>query len=135
MARTRSTVPQLAGKKILLVEDEEDVQQFTREALISLGYSVTTASDGLEGLKKFEENSKSFDLIITDIVMPDMDGIHLAKKIRETNSEIFFLFISGYNEYFNEIKAFELKNSSFLQKPFSIKTLGHKVWSLLSESK
>ena len=82
--------------RILLVEDDSQVMNVLEQILLDAGYSVTTATNGAEALKTFKHQN-NFDLVVTDIVMPgDLQGPKLAKKIRAENSDIPFVFLSGY---------------------------------------
>lgn len=120
---------------ILLVEDEEGVREFTMDALISFGYTVTQVSDGEAALKIIKSNGiKKYDLIVTDVVMPRLSGLELARELsNEANEKPKILFISGY------VNRVELKNNiidkkyNFLQKPFSVEDLSEKV-KLIIES-
>ncbi|MEM6811484.1 MAG: ATP-binding protein [Pseudomonadota bacterium] len=111
---------------ILLVEDEEAVKTFSTRALVNKGYEVIGAENGENALEVLTDNAdKTIDLLITDVMMPDMDGPTLAKKLREENPELRIIFISGYTE--DRLKEHMGKNISFLPKPFTLKQLALKV--------
>ncbi len=116
---------------ILFVEDNADVMRPSKEYLESLGYRVLTARNGSEALDLFGREKGKIDLLITDIVMPVMGGVELAKAIRKKDRQIRILFISGYGE--SSIRDMELRNGTvaFLQKPFTISDLAEKVKILL----
>jgi two-component system cell cycle sensor histidine kinase/response regulator CckA len=95
---------------ILLVEDDESVRLLTARGLRSRGFTVIEASNGLEALKALDE--QSIDLLVSDVVMPEMDGPALAKAMRERNPDLKVVFISG--------SAF---GENVLQKPFSLAQL------------
>ncbi len=114
-----------SGKTILFVEDEVDVRDFAVQLLKSLGFTVYSAGNGMEGLKVLRALDFKIDLLITDVVMPIMSGEELAKITRKENPEIKIILISGYtNGYINlsdmkERKFFDY----FLKKPFFIEEL------------
>ncbi len=117
------------SETILLVEDEEPVRLFSSRALRNKGYKVLEAASGEEALKIAQK--EKFDLLITDVVMPKIDGPTLNKKLRETINDFETIFISGYaKDTFREDIG---KNSKihFLQKPFSLKDLAMKVKEIL----
>ena len=116
---------------LLLVEDEASVRQASRQFLIRSGYSVLEASDGEDALRVSREHGGSIDLMITDVVMPRMSGPRLAERLAEERPEMKVLFVSGYAES-TVLKHGEIDVATrFLQKPFSLKTLGRKVREVL----
>src|SRR5438477_4333953 len=83
---------------ILLVEDEEGLRSLNARGLRSRGYSVIEASNGLEALEALEEKNGAVDLVVSDVVMPEMDGPSLLKAMRGRNPELKIIFVSGYAE-------------------------------------
>lgn len=121
---------------ILLAEDEEAVRLFAARALVDKGYNVIEVSDGSEGLAylKSKKNIKDFPkLLITDVVMPNMDGPALVKEARKLHPDLKVLFVSGYAE--DSFRAMLSKEPGimFLAKPFSLKDLATKVKSIIEE--
>lgn len=116
---------------ILLVEDEDAVRLFSARALRDKGYEVIEASTGEEGLHKLQEmkrsGDKKIDLLITDIVMPHMDGPTLANRALLLSPEIKIIFISGYAEDSFRKKLRQDGDIHFLPKPFNLKELAKKV--------
>lgn len=112
---------------ILLVEDEDAVRMFSARALRDKGYRVIEASNGEAALEYLKKESQHIDLIITDVVMPKMDGPALIEHLEEHNLQTKVIFISGYTE--DNFRASIANNSSvrFLPKPFNLKELAHKV--------
>jgi two-component system, cell cycle sensor histidine kinase and response regulator CckA len=106
---------------ILLVEDEDVVRAVAERALARAGYTLITAVDGSDGLRKFAEN-RDIDLIITDVMMPEMDGPTMAAHIREERGDLPVLFMSGYAEE-QLRKSISLPNVGFLPKPFAVAQL------------
>ena len=100
-------------------------------ALVRAGYTVTTASDGEEGLGIVANGDTQFDLIVSDVVMPAMDGPAMARAIRNVRAHVPILFMSGYAEeqLRNEI---DIENMYFIPKPFSVQQINAKVAEVLS---
>ncbi len=125
---------QLRGREtILLVEDDESVREFVSGALKRFGYSVIEALNSPDGLKQLETQKEQIDLVITDLIMPEMGGKELAEKAKQAVPECKILFISGYSEdlLFKEDSCRE--NMHFLPKPFTIFELAQKVRSIIDE--
>ncbi|MBA3053656.1 MAG: response regulator [Sphingomonadales bacterium] len=118
------------GGKILLVEDEDTVRAVAERALTRQGYEVTSACDGEEGLE-YVRLGRRYDLIVSDVVMPVMDGPAMAREIRAIAPQMPVLFMSGYAEeqLRNEI---DLDNMHFIPKPFSVQQITDKVAWVLS---
>lgn len=121
----------LTGKgTILLVEDEDAVRMFASRALKNKGYNVYEADSGEAALEMFKEIENELDLLISDVVMPVMDGPTLVSKIRETNHKLKVIFISGYAEdVFDKTPGED--DFHFLPKPFSLKQLAERVKEVL----
>jgi len=113
------------GGRILLVEDEDMVRAVAERALSRAGYVVTACSDGEEGLVEIT-NGGEFDLIVSDVVMPGMDGPSMARGIRELQPDIPILFMSGYAEE-QLRKDIDIPNMHFIPKPFSVQQIGDRV--------
>ena len=118
----------LAGRgSILLVEDEDGVRGIAAQLLQSFGYSVIEASDGEKALEIIKQHSGSIDLLISDVVMPGMDGPALLREARPWLTKTRVMFISGYAER-DLAKALEDdRDISFLPKPFTLKQLAERV--------
>src|SRR5207237_290757 len=83
---------------ILLVEDEEGLRSLNARGLRSRGYSVIEASNGIEAMEALEEKNGAVDLVVSDVVMPEMDGPTLLKEMRGRNPDLKIIFVSGYDE-------------------------------------
>lgn len=119
------------GGTILLVEDEDAVRLFSARALREKGYHVIEAPSGDAALE-IVQKGQEFDLLVTDVVMPKMDGPTLAKRLKDLNPELKTIFISGYTEdTFRKNLGHDAK-IHFLAKPFSLKDLAAKVKDVLS---
>lgn len=112
--------------RILLVEDEDAVRTFSSRALANKGYEVLTAESGESALSVMDNQAnKHIDLMITDVIMPNMDGPTLAQRMRQVSPNLKIIFISGYTE--EKLKDHMGKNIWFLPKPFTLKQLAAKV--------
>jgi two-component system cell cycle sensor histidine kinase/response regulator CckA len=112
---------------VLLVEDEDAVRAFASRALTGRGYHVLTAASGVEALEVMDSCGKRLDLVVSDVVMPEMDGPTLLKELRARDPRLKVVFISGYAE---EAFARNLppgEDFAFLPKPFSLKQLVEAV--------
>ena len=107
--------------KILYVEDNEKVRISTYDTLTKIFKNIITAVDGLDGLEKFENDD--IDLIITDITMPNMNGIEMVSKIRQKNDDIPVLIVSAYNEAEYFIETIKLGVEGYLLKPIELDQL------------
>jgi two-component system cell cycle sensor histidine kinase/response regulator CckA len=108
---------------ILLVEDEEGLRSLNARGLRSRGYSVIEASNGIEAMEALEQEGGVVDLVVSDVVMPEMDGPTLLKAMRDRNPEIKVIFVSGYAEDAFEKSLPENQQFSFLPKPFTLSQL------------
>ena len=117
------------GGRILLVEDEDTVRAVAERALVRAGFDVTAARDGEEGLEHVANGGK-FDLVVSDVVMPVMDGPAMAREIRKLAPQLPFLFMSGYAEE-QLRREIDIPNMHFLPKPFSVTQIGEAVEGVL----
>ncbi|HRK24887.1 MAG TPA: response regulator, partial [Beijerinckiaceae bacterium] len=118
---------------ILLVEDEEAVRNFAARALSSRGYTVLQAPSGVEGLAIAQGRIREIDLVVSDVVMPEMDGPTMLGELRKLNPEIKVIFVSGYAEEAFRKNLPEGQQFNFLPKPFSLKQLIETVKTVISE--
>jgi two-component system cell cycle sensor histidine kinase/response regulator CckA len=107
---------------ILLVEDEEGLRGLNARGLTSRGYTVLQAGNGVEAIEVLERGEE-VDLVVSDVVMPEMDGPTLFRVLRERNPDIKFIFVSGYAENAFEKNLPEGEKFAFLPKPFTLKQL------------
>ena len=112
---------------VLLVEDEEAVRSFAARALASRGYQVLEASTGADALEVMENHDGPLDLVVSDVVMPEMDGPTLLKELRKRNPDLKIIFISGYAEDAFKKNLEDGEQFAFLPKPFSLKQLAGAV--------
>ena len=118
---------------VLLVEDEPAVREYLRSLLVRLGYSVVVAGDGVRALKVASEWRGRFDLLISDVVMPRMNGVELAHRLTGEHPGLRVLLISGHADKPEALMDGRLSEGlmDFLQKPFSSATLAQRVRRLL----
>ena len=120
------------SETILFVEDEEKILTMGKEGLKNLGYNVITAQNGLMGIEMYKNNKEDIDIVITDIVMPEMDGIKMFEKLKEINPDVKVIFTTGYvDNYTEQLK--ENKNIAFIMKPYTIIDLNSKIRKLLKD--
>ena len=120
------------GGSILLVEDEDPVRVVAERALTRQGYQVTCARDGEEGLELVQQGGR-FDLVVSDVVMPTLDGPAMAREIRRIAPGLPVLFMSGYAEE-QLRKEIGIANAWFMPKPFSVQQLSEKVGDVLART-
>ncbi|MEE2690299.1 MAG: response regulator [Pseudomonadota bacterium] len=119
--------------RILVVEDEDAVRNFVVAALEDCGYEVTAVGDGEEALETLEEDGAGFDLIITDVMMPVIDGPTLVKRARtERALKSRVIFMSAYAETSVREQLDALEGDGYIQKPFTLKGLAAKVKEMLA---
>lgn len=121
----------VGSESLLVVEDQDHLREMIVESLKLFGYSVHAAQDGAEALEICQQKKQSFDLLITDVVMPKMNGKELAEKIARQSPGIKTLYISGYAEDAIGDHNILLEGLSFLPKPFSPTALAQKVRYIL----
>lgn len=115
--------------KILVVEDDNQIQELIVEFLSSQDYIVDTANDGVEGYEKFKAGE--YDLVILDVMMPRLDGHSLCKMIKSIDKEVSVIFLTALGDEESEIKGFDLKADDYISKPFSFKILIKRVEAIL----
>ena len=125
-AETKAAAPaaDLTGQgTILLVEDEEGLRGLNARGLASRGYTVLEAGNGIEAVDVFDSREGQVDLVVSDVVMPEMDGPTLLKELRRRNPDVKIIFVSGYAEDAFEKNLPEGGQFAFLPKPFTLKQL------------
>lgn len=121
------------GTSILLIEDNQELREGTTEVLKELGYDVVAAADGIQGLKVFDEHHTNLDLVITDVVMPNLSGREVANTLRKRRPDIPIIFVSGYTDDVVLRHGVEAESEYFVSKPFSAASLAKKVDDVLSQ--
>jgi two-component system cell cycle sensor histidine kinase/response regulator CckA len=120
----RAASADLTGQgTILLVEDEEGLRALNARGLASRGYTVLEAGNGLEAIDLLEKFDGQIDLVVSDVVMPEMDGPTLARELRSRNPDLKIIFVSGYAEDAFQKHLPDHGQYAFLPKPFTLKQL------------
>ncbi|MDY6906393.1 MAG: ATP-binding protein [Thermodesulfobacteriota bacterium] len=134
MAEKDVTVEDAAFKgseTILLVEDNQQLRKLARALLMRRGYSVLTAANGKEALSILEDHAAPLDLLLTDVIMPDMNGRELYFRAMEIYPELKVLYMSGYTDNVIAHHGVLDEGVQFIQKPFTVKALATKVREVL----
>ena len=119
-------------KKIILIEDESSVVSFIKKGLQELEYEISVALDGNSGIKMVENND--FDIIILDIMLPDINGLEVCKEIRKKNKTVPILFLTALDSSENIVMGLESGGDDYLVKPFKFIELVARIKSLLRRS-
>ena len=121
--------------KILLVDDEEDILEFLSYNLKKEGFGIVTANNGISALKKLEKSKP--DLIILDVMMPEMDGIEVCEKIREQDNfdDVLILFLTARSEEYSELAGFSAGADDYITKPIKPKLLVSRVNAILKRKR
>jgi two-component system, cell cycle response regulator len=112
-------------KKILIVDDEESVRNVLQELVIFLGYEAKTAADGCEAIDTIDK--ESFDLVVTDMHMPGMNGLELIKSVKQAHPSIDLMAITGYDAEYRYTDVIEVGASDFITKPIESNELEAKI--------
>jgi two-component system, cell cycle response regulator CpdR len=116
--------------RILLAEDDEDMRRFLVKSLENAGYQVVSFDNGLSAYERLRE--EPFNLLLTDIVMPEMDGIELARKAAELDPDLKIMFITGFAAVALNPDMQAPKDAKILSKPFHLRDLVHEVGRLMA---
>jgi len=125
---------QLRGHEhVLFVDDEEPLVKWGKAALERLGYSVTTRTSSIETLGLFRETAYDFDIVITDMTMPNMTGYEMATKMKEIRPDIQIVLCTGFSEIVSEEKARIAGIEGYIKKPVVINDLAYAIRRLLDK--
>ena len=113
--------------RILLAEDDESMREFLAKALHRAGHEIVPVSDGSEGLDALGEEAGRYDLLLTDIVMPGVDGIELARRAAEIDPGLKIMFITGFAAVALNAGQAAPKQAKVLSKPFHLRDLVDEV--------
>jgi two-component system, cell cycle sensor histidine kinase and response regulator CckA len=119
------------GEMVLVVEDEGAILKLTNRMLTDLGYTVLTAGNPTEAIRLAHENAGGIRLLLSDVIMPDMNGRDLAAEILSFLPELKCLFMSGYSVNAISTKGVLDEGVNFIQKPFSMRNLAEKIREVL----
>jgi two-component system cell cycle sensor histidine kinase/response regulator CckA len=127
-ARKAEVARDLTGAgRVLLVEDEDVVRSFAARALSRQGYEVLEAGTGVEALELVQREQRRIDLVVSDVIMPEMDGPTLLKELRKSKPDLKFIFVSGYPDDAFKKSLDDGEDYAFLPKPFTLPQLAAKV--------
>jgi len=121
---------ELAMAKIILAEDDNDMRRFLVKALQNAGFDVISFDNGLSAYQRLRE--EPFELLLTDIVMPEMDGIELARRASELDPDIKIMFITGFAAVALNSDSAAPKNAKVLSKPVHLRELVSEVQKMLA---
>jgi DNA-binding response OmpR family regulator len=114
----------------LIIEDNDNLRNLLQRTLEGVGFSVLPAADGEEALRWSERHEGTIEILVTDIVLPDLNGLELSKLIRVARPETKFLFITGFVDQFPELREY---GAGILEKPFLPSELVHKVEDIFNQ--
>ena len=117
--------------KLLIIDDNKEILDALCEFLSKKKYDITSASNGLEGLKYLEKEEQRFDVVITDLIMPDISGVALISIIKKRFPDILVIAITGWGEH-PEALATEAEADHVMEKPFELSELEKSLKKLLS---
>ena len=118
---------------VLLVDDEEIILEVGRELLEAIGYRVVTAKDGKEAVQVYEKNWHEIDIVLLDIVMPNMGGGEAYDRMKEINPDVKVLLLSGYSINGEATQILKRGCDGFMQKPFDMKGLSQSIRNILDK--
>lgn len=124
----------MGNEHILLVDDEEPIVQMEKTILERLGYRVTFRTGSIEALELFKVKADAFDLVVTDMTMPNMTGDQLAKELLAINPDIPIIILTGFSERINRHRIGTLGIKGFLMKPVVISDMALEIRNVLDES-
>jgi two-component system, cell cycle sensor histidine kinase and response regulator CckA len=127
--------PPIGGEQILFVDDERALADLGKLMLEALGYKVESFANSVEALKAFEAQPSRFDLVITDMTMPHMTGVKLAKEVMRLQPQIPVILCSGFSDLITPEKAREMGIKTMLIKPVSLAELAKTVCQILDDKK
>lgn len=113
---------------VLLVEDEEMLAMIIKDTLTDEGFNITLATDGSEGLKMFFKIRP--DILVADVMMPELDGFEMVQKIRQTDTDTPILFLTARSAVKDVVEGFELGGNDYLKKPFNMQELIVRIKAL-----
>ncbi|MEJ2056020.1 MAG: response regulator [Calditrichaceae bacterium] len=121
------------GETVLLVEDDPMILQMSKHFIESLGYNSILANSPEEAMRISKQYPDKIDILISDVIMPDMNGRELAENIQTERPEIKCLFMSGYTANVIAHRGIIDEGVDFIQKPFSLNSFGKKIREVLDE--
>src|SRR5258708_23601503 len=132
MSGMHAAVPS-GNETILLVEDEEEVRHLIVDVLEMQGYIVLSHSRVTDAIAAWEKHGETIQLLLTDVIMPQMSGPELAQHLRNLNPQLKVLFISGYANQDDVIRCILEQGAAYIQKPFTPSSLAKKIREVLDQ--
>jgi DNA-binding NtrC family response regulator len=123
--------------KLLVVDDDPDIAHVLKQGLLKKGFLVNAFTSPQEALQNFQSNSEDYSLMLSDIRMPELSGIQLARKVKEINPKVKVVLMTSFEIRDNEFsKVFpSTQVDGFVQKPIGIIDLANKIWDIIGEIK
>src|SRR5262249_44163353 len=121
------------SEKVLVIEDQEEVRTLAATVLRAYGYHVIEAASGAEALVLAQEHSSEIHLLLTDVILPGMNGKEVSERIRALNPRLKVLFMSGYTADIIARRGIPERDVAYLPKPFSPDSLAAKVREVLTD--
>ena len=122
VSRVKNTAPQ-RRLRVLVVDDEEPVRKFVDRVLKESGYETTMAADGTDAVETASKQEQPFDILVTDVMMPQMNGDELARRLRQIDPALKVLYLTGFSDRLFKEKVTLWEDEAFLDKPCSVKGL------------
>ena len=122
------------SEALLLVDDEKEIVELNQKTLEKLGYHVSTCSNGKAALRIIKRNLKQFDLVLTDMTMPGISGMQMAREIAELNPDIPVIIGTGHSDTINREEALAMGIKEFYYKPLSTDRLVRLIRKVLDEN-
>jgi two-component system cell cycle sensor histidine kinase/response regulator CckA len=116
---TSGVLPVVERQRVLVVEDEPQVRAIAARALSNAGFEVLQAANGAAALALVKSEERGFDVIVTDVVMPELNGLELARAVRQLERQVGLVFMSGFPEAMQGAAPDEFPGAAFLSKPFA----------------
>jgi len=123
--------PIFNNKKILLIEDDASVRNLTERILSDKNFLVSAASNAKEAMELFIKHGGEFDLVFSDVVLPDESGPELVSRLIKINPAVKILFTSGYTDDKSQFETIQNRGFPFIQKPYTTQKLGELLNNLL----
>ena len=123
------------SESILIVDDEEMILDVGKQMMEKLGYEVYTANSGTEAIETYQTKKNDIDMVILDMVMPDMGGKEAYEELKSIDDHVLVLLSSGYSVDGEAEEILECGCDGFIQKPFDLKHLSLKIREVLDKNK
>lgn len=121
-------------RRVLVIDDEEEVRNVTSRVLTHLGYDVTLASGGSQGIEAYEESDEPFDVVMLDLTMPHPNGSETLRVLREIDPGARVILMSGYTEEATRTALGDSTPTAFLQKPYNLTALRQMLTDIIAAS-